>query len=195
MRVLLADENSGRVNALSDLLAADASLTLIRLTAGTALIDAVRQFQPDIVLVDLARPDRDALDSVRALSGSDMERPVALFVDKDDEHLMEDAFEAGVCSYNVIDTPPRDVKPLLRAAISLYTRFRRTQRALDTAQKTLSERDLVDRAKKLFMKNERCGEAEAYRWFRRQAMREARKIVDVCASYLTMQAPAAEDTK
>ncbi|MBS1017070.1 ANTAR domain-containing response regulator [Acetobacter persici] len=187
MKVLLADENSHRAGALARLLEAEATLDVILLDDATSLIDAVRHHMPDIVLVDISRADRDALDSVRALSASGQERPVALFVDEDDESLMEDAFAAGVCSYNVLDTPVKDVKPLLRSAIALYRRFRETNAELLAARKTLSERETVDRAKILFMKQERCKEEYAYRWFRKQAMQQARKIIDVARDYLAHQ--------
>ena len=184
MKVLLADENSQRAGALARLLESDATLNVILLGNDLSLIDAVRYHTPDIVLVDISRADRDALDSVRALSASDIEKPVALFVDEDDESLMEDAFAAGICSYNVLDTPVRDVKPLLRSAIALYRRFRKTNAELVAARKTLSDREAIDRAKLLFMKQERCREEEAYRWLRKQAMEHSRKISDIAKDYL-----------
>lgn len=187
MKILLADENSQRAGALSEILKADPSLEVIRLEGYESLIAAVKTHVPDIVLVDICRADRDGLDSVRALSSSGLERPIALFVDEDDEALMEDAFAAGVCSYNVMDTPPRNVKPLLRSAIALYRRFQETTAELKAARQVLSDRETVDTAKKIFMRNERCGEAEAYRWFRRRAMQQARKMVDVAADYLRVQ--------
>ncbi|MFT9188188.1 MAG: response regulator, partial [Acetobacter orientalis] len=125
MKVLLADENSQRAGALARLLEADGTLDIILLDTQTSLIEAVRCHAPDIVLVDISRADRDALDSVRALSASPLERPVALFVDEDDETLMEEAFAAGICSYNVLDTQVKNVKTLLRSAIALYHRFRK----------------------------------------------------------------------
>ncbi|GBQ85116.1 two component response regulator [Gluconacetobacter johannae DSM 13595] len=185
IRVLLADENPSRAGALSDTLRADSSLVVIAADPGMPLMDAVRHHTPDIVLVDMSRADRDALDSVRALSGAGLEHPVALFVDEDDQQLMEAAFEAGICSYNVVDTPPRDVKPLLRAAIALYARFQQTQNELQAARKTISDRQTIDQAKRLFMQNEGCGEGEAYRWFRKRAMETARRIPDIAAEYLS----------
>jgi len=184
MKILLADDNSGRARALSDILAGDVSMELARLKPGQSLIEAVAAEAPDVVLVDISRPDRDALDSVRALSASGTPRPVVLFVDEDDAALMEAAFEAGVCSYNVVDAPLKDVKPLLRAAIALYTRFRRTEDELRIAQKQLSERAAVDRAKAALMRTKRMSEPEAYRWLRKRAMDQARKIADVAEDYL-----------
>lgn len=185
MTVLVADGNSSRARALSDDLRADPSLRVLSVPSGMALIDAVRRHQPDVVLVDMGRADRDALDSIRALSQPALERPVALFVDQDDVQLMETAFDIGICSYNVLETPPDDVKPLLRAAIALYTRFQRTRDELTEAQRKLAEQKLVDQAKRLFMKTENATEDQAYRWFRRRAMQTARRIAAVAADYLS----------
>lgn len=184
LTVLVADANTRRARALSDDLRADPSLRVLSVPAGTALIDAVRQHHPDVVLVDMGRADRDALDSIRALSQPALERPVALFVDRDDVDLMETAFDIGICSYNVLEAPPDDVKPLLRAAIALYSRFKRTRGELTEAQRKLAEQKRIDQAKRLFMKTENTTEDQAYRWLRRRAMQESRRIAAVAADYL-----------
>ena len=184
LTVLVADANTRRARALSDDLRADPSLRVLSVPAGTALIDAVRQHHPDVVLVDMGRADRDALDSSRALSQPALERPVALFVDRDDVDLMETAFDIGICSYNVLEAPPDDVKPLLRAAIALYSRFKRTRGELTEAQRKLAEQKRIDQAKRLFMKTENTTEDQAYRWLRRRAMQESRRIAAVAADYL-----------
>ncbi|WP_246400975.1 ANTAR domain-containing response regulator [Gluconacetobacter dulcium] len=184
MTVLVADANTRRARALSDDLRADPSLRVLSVPAGTALIDAVRQHHPDVVLVDMGRADRDALDSIRALTQPALERPVALFVDRDDVDLMETAFDIGICSYNVLEAPPDDVKPLLRAAIALYSRFKRTRGELTEAQRKLAEQKRIDQAKRLFMKTENTTEDQAYRWLRRRAMQESRRIAAVAADYL-----------
>lgn len=170
LKVLVADANPKRGHALSQTLRADASLEVLSVPSGMALIDAVQLHRPDVVLVDMERADRDALDSIRALSRSALERPIALFVDEDDIELMEMAFDTGICSYNVLEALPQDVKPLLRSAIALYDRFRRARDELAEAQRALAERRLIEQAKRCFMKNEKTSEAQAYRWLQRRAM-------------------------
>ncbi|WP_025885143.1 ANTAR domain-containing response regulator [Asaia prunellae] len=191
MRVLIADSNPRRAIALSDMLASDTALDIMRPEPDMTLIEAVRMMKPDIVLVDLGMADRDALDSVLALARSKLNPPVALFVDQDDETLMRDAFDAGICSYNLIDTLPRDVKPVLRAAIALYERFQMQAQALSEAQRHLSERETIDRAKRLFMKRENTSEAAAHRWFQKRAMQEGRRMVDLCRQYIDLNTSGA----
>lgn len=183
MKILLADNDPDRVRLLARALSADPGVTILRLRPDETLLDAVAARAPDVVLVDMARPDRDALESLRQLSARDP-RPIALFVDRDDPRFMEEAIGAGVCSYNVIGTPPPDVKPILRAAVALFRQHEQTRAALHMAESRLLERGIVEQAKARLIRDRRLSEPEAYRWLRRAAMGSGRRIVDVARTLL-----------
>jgi len=138
----------------------------------------VRDLAPDIVLVDMARPDRDALDGIRQVTALHA-RPVVLFVDEDDAAFMEEAIGAGVSSYNAAGVKPPDVKPILRAAAAMFRRFQQTQDELRDAEARLQARAIVDRAKAILIKQRRMSEPDAYKWLRRTAMGKGRRIIDV----------------
>jgi response regulator NasT len=183
VKILLADDDAERVRLLMQALTADRAITVLRLQPGESLLEAVAAHGPDVVLVDMARPDRDALESLRQLSASHP-RPIALFVDQDDPLFMEAAIAAGVSSYNVIGTPPPDVKPILRAAVALFRRHQQTRVALDSAETKLQERSIIDQAKTRLIRERRLSEPDAYRWLRRSAMSSGQKIVDVARKLL-----------
>jgi two-component system, response regulator / RNA-binding antiterminator len=180
VKVLLADDDPARARELTRVFAKDDAIDLVRVTTGERLAEAVIRHRPDVVLVDMARPDRDALDGIRQV-GLAEPRPVVLFVDQDDTAFMEDAISAGVCSYHVLDTPPPDVKPILRAAVALFRRHRTAEDGLRAAEARLRERETIDRAKSLLIKTRRMAEPDAYHWLRRQAMARGRRIVDLAA--------------
>jgi response regulator NasT len=183
VKILLADDDADRVRLLMQAFAADPVITVLRLTPGASLLDAVAAQAPDLVLVDMARPDRDALESLRLLSARDP-RPIVLFVDQDDPQFMEEAISAGVSSYNVLGTPLPDVKPILRAAVALFRQHQQARAALQSAEARLSERTLVDRAKARLIRERRLSEPDAYRWLRRSAMTSGRRIVDIARDLL-----------
>jgi two-component system, response regulator / RNA-binding antiterminator len=188
MKVLLADDDAERggaerAGAVARILAADAGLTIVRLTPGESLAEAVVSIAPDVVLVDMARPDRDALDGIRQLAAL-IPRPVVLFVDEDDPAFMEEAISAGVSSYNAVGMPPPDVKPILRAAVALFRRHQRARDDLKEAESRLQERAVIDKAKALLIKQRRLSEPDAYKWLRRTAMSSARRIVDVASDVI-----------
>lgn len=178
MRVLLADDNAERAGALARILAADPGIDVVLVRPGELLADAVAALAPDIVLVDMARPDRDALDGIRQVTARDP-HPIVLFVDEDDPAFMEEAIGAGVSSYNVLGVPPPDVKPILRAAIALFRRHQEARAGQANAETKLHEREIVDRAKAILIKERRLGEPEAYRWLRKQAMTSGKRIAEV----------------
>jgi two-component system, response regulator / RNA-binding antiterminator len=183
VKILLADDDANRVRLLMQALAPDRAITILRLQPGELLLEAVAAHGPDVVLVDMARPDRDALESLRQLSASNP-RPIVLFVDQDDPSFMEAAIAAGVSSYNVIGTPLPDVKPILRAAVALFRRYQQTRAALDSAETRLEERSIIDQAKTRLIRQRRLSEPDAYRWLRRSAMRSGQRIVDVARRLL-----------
>jgi len=178
VRVLLADDDAERAGAVARVLAADPGLTVLHLDPAMSLADAVATLAPDIVLVDMARPDRDALEGIRQVTAQ-APRPIVLFVDQDDPAFMEEAIGAGVSSYNVMGLPPPDVKPILRAAIALFQQHEQSRVRLRAAEDKLRERATIDRAKAILIKVRRINEPEAYRWLRRQAMTRSRRIVDI----------------
>jgi response regulator NasT len=183
VKILLADDDADRVRLLMQGLATDRGISVLRLRPDETLLQAVAAHAPDVVLVDMARPDRDALESLRQLSARDP-RPIALFVDQDDPQFMEAAIAAGVSSYNVIGPPPPDVKPILRAAVALFGQHQQTRTALHSAEARLHERTIVDQAKARLIRDRRLSEPDAYRWLRRNAMSSGRKIVDVARQVL-----------
>jgi two-component system, response regulator / RNA-binding antiterminator len=178
VKVLLADDDAERASLLAKVLEADPGLVVARTRAGELLLDAVATHAPDVVIVDMARPDRDALEGVRQLA-SRSPRPVVVFVDEDDPGFMEAAIGAGVSSYNVLGLPPPDVKPILRAAVALFRRHHQTREELGRAEKKLGEREVIDRAKAILIRERRLAEPAAYAWLRRQARARGRRIVEI----------------
>jgi response regulator NasT len=182
VKVLLADDDATRAHDLMHLLAADETLQVVRTRRGELLADAVRDHAPDLILLDMSRPDRDALEPLRHLPES---RPIVLFVDQDDPGFMEEAIEAGVCSYNVQDMAPLDIKPILRAAAALFRRHNQVQGSLRAAEARLRERALIDRAKAILIASRRLTETEAHRWLQRRAMAGGRRLADVAGDLVS----------
>lgn len=167
-------------------LARDQAAQVVCTQPGEMLADAVVAHRPDVVVVDMTRPDRDALEGVRQLS-STMPHPVVMFVDQDDPEFMQAAIDAGVSSYNVGSVTPDEMRPVLRAAVALFRRYQQTHARLTEAETRLRERDLIDRAKAILIRARKFSEPEAYRWLRREAMSSSRRIPDVAQMVIQAQ--------
>jgi response regulator NasT len=191
LRVLLADPNPDRMIALDQRLREITDAVILSVPAGSNLIDAIAALAPDVIIVDMARPDRDALDDLRRVA-SDNPRPIVMFVDRDDRAFMEAAIAAGVSSYNVVDTAFPDVKPIVMAAVALFRRHQQLADNLNKARAILRERETINKAKALLMRQRNIDEPRAYRWLRRRAMNENRRIGDIAAELLDSAARTRE---
>jgi len=183
LRVLVADSDADRMSALDERLREISDAVILGVPPGSNLIDAVAGLAPDVIIVDMARRDRDALDDLRRVS-ADNPRPIVMFVDRDDPALMEAAIAAGVSSYNVVDTAFPDIKPIVMAAVAIFRKYRQVEADLSKARATLFERENIDRAKAMLMRQRQFDEPQAYRWLRRKAMNESKKIAVVAAELL-----------
>jgi len=183
LRVLVADSDADRMSALDERLREISDAVILGVPPGSNLIDAVAGLAPDVIIVDMARRDRDALDDLRRVS-ADNPRPIVMFVDRDDPALMEAAIAAGVSSYNVVDTAFPDIKPIVMAAVAIFRKHQQVEADLTKARATLFERENIDRAKAMLMRQRKLDEPQAYRWLRRKAMNESKKIAVVAAELL-----------
>jgi len=133
--------------------------------------------------MDMSRPDRDSLESIRKLSNG-TPRPIVLFVDHDDPQFMEAAIEAGVSSYNLLGSSLPDVKPIVQAAVAIFRRYRKVADDLAAAEHKLNERVIIQRAKAHLMQKQGLSEPVAHRWLRRTAMNRGKRMADIASELL-----------
>jgi two-component system, response regulator / RNA-binding antiterminator len=183
LRVLLADSDPSRAAILEQRLGEISDVVILRVPSGRRLAEAVPDLAADVIIVDMARPDRDGIDDLRRVS-ADNPSPIVMFVDRDDRSFMEEAIAAGVSSYNVVGAAFPDIKPIIIAAVAIFRKHQRVADDLSRAQATLKERETINRAKSVLMRERHLDEARAYRWLRRRAMNESRRIGDIAAELL-----------
>ena len=183
LKVLLVDPDAERAQSVVIALAEAGFDNVARAEAGADLVETVRRLAPDLVVIDMALPDRDALEGVRALSAN-APKPIVMFADKDDPGFVEEAIAAGVCSYNLSGVSNREMKSIVTSAVALFRRYNKIETELAAANAALDERRLIERAKAALMAKRGIAEPAAYRWLQRTAMNENRKIAQVAADVI-----------
>jgi len=127
---------------------------------------------------------RDSLEELTLASQPD-QRPVAMFVDNNDEQMMRTAIDAGVSAY-VVDGLSKDrVKSILGVAIARFNTFSRMRNELEATRLALAERKTLDRAKGILMTAKGLTEDEAYALLRKTAMDQGRKVIEVANALVT----------
>jgi response regulator NasT len=183
MKILLIDTDADRAEALARTLSEAGFSEISRVASGEHMIAAVERISPDLIIIDMALPDRDALEDIRDLSLS-APHPIVMFSDEDDPAFVEEAIAAGVCSYNVSGADRKDVKSIVTSAIALFRRYRHVETELAAANALLDERRLIERAKAILMRDRKMTEPEAYRWLQKKAMNENRKLSQIVAEFV-----------
>lgn len=182
MKILLADSDKARRETLAAQLAVlDAAFLVIPLAADAPLLAEVERLRPDVILVDMARPDRDCLDSLPALGGP---QPVVMFLDGDDPGFMRQAISAGLSSYYGQDVAPDAAKLVMRLALAFFERTQAAAAKLQEVEEQAAQRQTIEAAKRLLMKEERMSEPAAHRFLQRRAMDKQKRMADVAAEFL-----------
>ncbi|MGK9232792.1 ANTAR domain-containing protein [Inquilinus limosus] len=186
MRILLVDENAERCRVVEAALTA-AGHGVVTTASGTEnLLARVREIEPDVIIVDLDAPNRDALEHMRSVS-RERPKPIVMFVDQSDDAAIGEAIRAGVSAYVVDGLSPHRVKPVLEAAIARFQAFQAMRDELEKTRATLAERKRIERAKGILMMQQRgMTEDEAYRALRKLAMDRGKPLAEIAEQVISI---------
>jgi len=184
LRIAIIDESGLRATILEDGLREAGFDDIEVVQPHSGFVARLERMAPDVVLMNLGNPSRDALEEMLAVSRA-LARPIAMFVDQSDDAMIGAAIDAGVSAYVVDGLRKERVKPILDLAIRRFNAYSRLKSELDEARTELAERKTIDRAKTILMDSRKLSEPEAYALLRTTAMKQGRRIVDVADALIT----------
>ncbi len=184
LSVVLIDDNPTRAEIV-ELGLRDAGYVLLARLDGTHdLATRVNNLQPDVIVVSIDSPSRDAIEDLRRTT-EQQPRPIALFADRSDPATIAAGMEAGVSAYVVKGLTQDRVQPVVDVAVAHFNRYHAMREELDRARLSLVERKTVDRAKGFLMEQKGIGEEAAYKLLRKLAMDQNKRIGEVAQDLLT----------
>jgi len=184
LKIAVVEADRDRALSIVDALNAEGWHKITVLGDATGLARKLGELAPDLVLIDLANPSRDALEQV-SLASQAQTRPVAMFVDQSDDEMTRLAMSAGLSAYVVGAPEPARVRSVLKTAIARFQVTSQMKRELEIAKQALADRKTLDRAKGILMRAKGLTEDEAYTLLRKTAMSQNRKVSDVAQALLT----------
>lgn len=183
-RILIIDQNVTRAAILEDGLREAGHVDVIVIRDMSNLLKRIVDAAPDVIFIDLENPNRDVLEQMFQVSRA-VQRPIAMFVDRSDAGMTEQAVLAGVSAYVVDGLKKERMNSILELCISRFKAFNQLRDELNHTKQQLEERKLVDRAKGILMQQRGLSEAAAYTLMRKTAMNENMKLADVAQSIIT----------
>lgn len=184
LSVVLIDDNLVRAEIVESGLRDAGYVLLARLDGTYDLAARVSVLQPDVIVVSIDSPGRDAIEDLRRTT-EQQPRPIALFADRSDPATIAAGMEAGVSAYVVKGLTQDRVQPVVDVAVAHFNRYHTMREELDRARLSLVERKTVDRAKGLLMEQKGLSEEAAYKLLRKLAMDQNKRIGEVAQDVLT----------
>ncbi|HQX07953.1 MAG TPA: ANTAR domain-containing protein [Zoogloea sp.] len=185
LRVLVVDSSRERAADVCAALALAGHQVAAVLSSALDLSDQVLATKPDVIFIQADSPSRDTLEHLATMN-RDCPRPVLLFSQDTDSAMIRRAVKAGVSSYVVDSVSAERLDSLVEVAIAQFEEFQTLRAELDDANRKLTERIVVDKAKGLLMKARGLDEEAAYHALRKLAMERGRKLADVARDVVDM---------
>lgn len=185
MRVLVVDDDSERAALVESSLRETGAVIAAVIGVDADLRAAIQTHRPDVIIVDLAAPNRDYLDELMAIN-QETPRPVALLIGEEDRPLMARAVRAGVSLYAVDGLSAKLVRSIIDTVAGHFDRYRAVNEELEKSRAALNDRKRIERAKGLLMTHRDLSEEDAYKTLRRMAMDQNKRLVDVAEAVLNL---------
>jgi len=184
LHILVIDANHIRASIIEEGLKEAGHVRVTIVDEAKGLMRRIVELDPDVIVIDLESPNRDALEHMFQVSRA-AKRPVAMFVDRTDDASIEAAIDAGVSAYVVDGLKKERIKPILDTAIRRFRAFERLRMELDQARSELNERKRIERAKGILMRTRGLSEQDAYALLRSTAMKQNKRIAEIADSLIT----------
>lgn len=134
---------------------------------GIEAVDLVKQFAPDLVILDVKMPLLDGISAAGKISG----RCAVLFLTAfSQRELIERASEAGALAYIVKPFTIDDLTPSIEIAITRFKELKALEFEVADIHQRLETRKIIERAKGVLMEALQFSEPAAFSWIQREAM-------------------------
>lgn len=169
LRVLIAEDEALIRMDLAEMLEEQGYAVVAQVADGQAAIDAARELQPDLVVLDIKMPRVDGIAAATVIA-SERIAPIVMLTAFSQRELIERARDAGAMAYVVKPFGPHDLVPAIELARARFAEIHALAAEVDGLQEQLEARKLIERAKSLIQENLGFSEAESFSWIQRTAM-------------------------
>lgn len=177
-RVMLIDECTYTADILVQSLKSSGYDVIGRAKCTDNFLALCEKLDPDIIVVDLEKPDRSILEQL-SLINTALPKPIVMFSENTEDTMIQAVVKAGISAFVVDGFNANRIKPVISVAIARFEELQALYKELKSTKASLESRKFTDRAKGILMKQRNCSENDAYAILRKMAMDRNVSIVDV----------------
>lgn len=186
LKVLLAENNHEKANALMDILE-NTDYDIYHIAhSGVPLLKDVEQLNPDVIIIDIESPDRDMLENLNKIYQL-APKPIVVFSEhQNTSTTVNQMVKSGVSAYVVGEVNQERVKSIVDIAIARFGLFQGLKQELADTKQKLSSQKNIEKAKRWLMDTKQLSETDAYHFIRKIAMDNSQKMDDVAKNILSV---------
>ena len=181
-RVVIADDESIIRLDLKEILEGDGYFVVGEAARGDDALAMIKEYEPDLALLDIKMPGLDGIEVATALKGS--RTVVVLLTAFSQRSLIESARDAGVSAYLVKPFRSSEILPKLAAILDPGASEPLIAADAPRADDKIETRELVQRAKEMLMEERGLDEPAAFEVIQQSAMRARTRMRDVAQQIL-----------
>jgi two-component system, response regulator PdtaR len=182
-RVVVAEDEAIIRMDLRELLQEEGYEVVAECGRGDEAVSLVREFRPDVALLDIKMPGLDGISAARLISGERLSA-VVLVTAFSQRELIEEASDAGVHGYVVKPFERHDLTPAIEVALARFKAEAALSEQVVDARERLETRKVLDRAKGMLMDGRRLSEQDAFDFIQKTAMATRRSMREVAEDVL-----------
>ncbi|MEL6894134.1 MAG: response regulator, partial [Actinomycetota bacterium] len=145
---------------------------------GDAVIDLVRETEPDLAILDIKMPGADGLEAARIINAERL-CGVLMLTAFSQREVVEEARDAGALAFLVKPFQKSDLVPAIEVAMGRFRELRSLAGDVDALGEQLESRKAIDRAKGKLIDEHGLTEQTAFAFIQKTAMSERTKMRDV----------------
>jgi len=150
---------------------------------GAKAVEAVRNLNPDLAILDIKMPLMDGIEAAVEISEAKM-APVLFLTAYSDVDLVNKAKKAGVYSYLIKPFKEADLMPAIEIAMSRWNELQEIEKHAADLEDKLETRKSVDRAKGVLMDKYNLKEQEAFRRIQMQSMNTRKSMREIAEAII-----------
>jgi two-component system, response regulator PdtaR len=183
LRIVIADDESIIRLDLKETLQRMGHQVVAEAGDGRTAVQLVRQYRPDLAILDVKMPELDGVDAAKEITGEKL-APVLLLTAYSQQDLVRRAIDAGVFGYVVKPFTESDLLPAMGVAIARFREFNEIADQAESLAVALETRKLVDRAKGILMDQHGLREQEAFRRIQQQSMNSRKTMREIAEAII-----------
>jgi len=151
------------------------------------LIDDLKNFKPNIIVIDVLSPQACFYESIQAIV-QHKQIPIIMFSAEEGTQHVPHLINSGVTTYIVNKSNFTGINTIIISASAYFDQLQQLQKELSVTKNKLANLRTIEQAKFLLMQNKQYSEQEAYHCMRKMAMDNGHKLEDIAKNVLSLAA-------